>query len=192
MRKSLLLILPALLVVLLGYAAWPVWSAWQLRAAVKARDAAAIEARVYWPQLRANLKRTIAANLQDDAKKPETGLLGKVLKQTVAPFVANRFIDAAVTPRTLAHVLAGRLLTSEIKRDVAGGDAGSPTASEAEEIAADDPLSPRRLRWAFFESPTRFRIEVSDRTDPAKRVVSVFALQGASWKLVDVYYRTPT
>ena len=55
-----------------------------------------------------------------------------------------------------------------------------------------DVLSPRRLRWAFFETPTRFRIEVSDRREPAKRVVSVLALQGLSWKLVDVYYRAPS
>ena len=48
------------------------------------------------------------------------------------------------------------------------------------------------LRWAFFETPTRFRIEVSDRREPAKRVVSVLALQGLSWKLVDVYYRAPS
>jgi DUF2939 family protein len=187
MRK--LLILPLLLLVPLAYAVWPAWSAWQLRAAVKARDLAAIEGKVDWPSLRANLKRTIAANLRDESKSTDDGFFTKAVKRTLGPFVANRLIDAAVTPRTLAHVLAGRLLTSEIKRDVAGGGAVED-AREAEEIAANDPLSPRRLRWAFFESPTRFRIEVADRTEPAKRVVSVFALQGASWKLVDVYYRT--
>jgi hypothetical protein len=187
MRK--LLILPLLLLVPLAYGVWPAWSAWQLRAAVKARDLAAIEGKVDWPSLRANLKRTIAANLRDESKSTDDGFFTKAVKHTLGPFVANRLIDAAVTPRTLAHVLAGRLLTSEIKRDVAGGGAVED-AREAEEIAANDPLSPRRLRWAFFESPTRFRIEVADRTEPAKRVVSVFALQGASWKLVDVYYRT--
>ena len=67
----------------------------------------------------------------------------------------------------------------------------SPDPSDAEEVANSDPLSPRRLRWDFFETPTRFRIEVADRQESGKRVVSVFALQGASWKLVDVYYRTP-
>jgi hypothetical protein len=185
MRKSLLLIVPLLLLAL-GYAAWPAWSAWQLRAAVKARDLAGIEARVDWPQLRANLKRTIAANLQDDAKSPDAGFLTRAVKRTLGPFVANRLIDAAVSPRTLAHVLAGRLDADEVKRDVMGGE----DAGGAEADAANDPLSPRRLRWAFFESPTRFRIEIADRTEPNKRVVSIFALQGASWKLVDVHYRT--
>ena len=69
MRKSLLLVAPPVLLAL-GYAAWPAWSAWQLRAAVKARDIPGIERKVDWPQLRANLKRTIAANLQDDTKSP--------------------------------------------------------------------------------------------------------------------------
>jgi hypothetical protein len=45
------------------------------------------------------------------------------------------------------------------------------------------------LRWAFFESPTRFRIEIADAKEPARRVVSVFELQAFSWRLVDVYYR---
>ena len=174
----------------LAYAAWPAWSAWQLRAAVKARDIAAIERRVDWGTLRANLKRTIAANLQDDSKTPDAGFFTKAVKRTIGPLVANSLIDAAVTPRTLAHVLAGRLLTTEIRRDLSGSAASIDDASDAEEAAANDPLSPRRLRWAFFESPTRFRIEVADRTAPARRVVSVFALQGASWKLIDVYYLT--
>jgi hypothetical protein len=187
MRK--LLILP--LLAALAYAAWPAWSAWQLRTAVKARDLAAIERKVDWTTLRANLKQTIAANLKDEGKTPDAGFLTKAFRRTLGPFVANRLIDAAVTPGTLARVLAGRLLASEIKRDLPGGDAAPEDAREAEEIARSDPLSPRRLRWAFFETPTRFRIEVVDRREPGKRVVSIFALQGLSWKLVDVYYRTP-
>jgi hypothetical protein len=169
----------------LAFAAWPVWSAWQLRAAVKARDLDGIERRVDWPQLRANPKRTIAANLQDETRSPDAGFLTKTVKRTLGPFVANRVIDVAVSPRTLARVLAGRLDTIEIARDAA---VGAPDGES--ETAAGDPLSPRRLRWAFFEAPTRFRVEIADRTQPKKRVVSVFVLQGASWKLVDVYYRT--
>ena len=190
MRKPLILVMVPVLFAALAYAAWPAWSAWQLRAAVKSRDLTAIERRVDWPLLRANLKRTIAANLKDDSKAPEAGFLTKAFRRTLAPLVTDTLIEAAVRPRTLAHVLAGRLLPSEIKREMPGGDASSPDPSDAEEIANSDPLSPRRLRWAFFETPARFRIEVADRQEPGKRVVSIFALQGASWKLVDVYYRT--
>jgi hypothetical protein len=179
-----LLILPFLFAAL-TYSAWPVWSAWQLRAAVKARDLAGIESRVDWPTLRSNLKQTIAANLKDESRSSDAGVVRKALKRTLGPFVADRMVDVAATPRTLAFVLAGRL-ASGARRD-------SPASAEgdAEADAVGDPLSPRRLRWAFFETPTRFRIEIADRTEPAKRVVSVLALQSVSWKLVDVYYRTP-
>jgi hypothetical protein len=190
MRKPLLLLVLPVLFAVVAYAAWPAWSAWQLRAAVKSRDMVAIERKVNWTTLRANLKRTIAANLKDDSKSPGAGFFTKAFKRTLGPLLTDTLIDAAVRPRTLAHVLAGRLLPSEIKREVSGGDASSPDPSDAEEVANSDPLSPRRLRWAFFETPTRFRIEVADRQEPGKRVVSIFALQGASWKLVDVYYRT--
>ena len=190
MRKPLILLSLPVLLAALAYAAWPAWSAWQLRAAVKARDLAAIERKVDWTALRANLKRTISANLKDESKAPGAGFFTKAFRRTLGPLVADTLIDAAVRPRTLAHVLAGRLLTSEIKRDMSGDDAASEDAADAEEIANNDPLSRRRLRWAFFESPTRFRIEIADRTEPGKRVVSVFALQGASWRLVDVYYRS--
>jgi DUF2939 family protein len=189
MRKPLILLMLPVLLAALAYGAWPLWSAWQLRAAVKGRDVVAIERKVDWTTLRANLKRTIAANLRDDSKTPGAGYFAKAFKRTLGPLVTDTLIDAAVRPRTLAYVLAGRLAADEIRREAAGGaDAPSQDPSEAEEIS--DPLPPRRLRWAFFETPTRFRFEFADRRDPAKRVVSIFALQGASWKLVDVYYRT--
>ena len=178
MRK--LLILPFVLVAVI-YAAWPGWSAWQLRAAVKARDLAGIESRVDWPTLRSNFKQSIGDYLKEEGPNPDAGVFA-TLKRTLGPLVAGQIIEIAVTPSTLAFVLAGNLAASEIKRDV---------SANAEVDAIDDQLSPRRLRWAFFETPTRFRIEATAQTDRTKRVVSIFALRGSSWKLVDVYYRKP-
>src|SRR5688572_191344 len=131
MRKPLLLPIVPVLLAAFAYAAWPAWSAWQLRAAVKARDMAAIERKVDWPLLRANLKRTIAANLKDDSKAPDAGFFTKAFRRTLAPLVTDTLIEAAVRPRTLVHVLAGRLLTNEIKREVSGGDASAQDSSEA-------------------------------------------------------------
>jgi Protein of unknown function (DUF2939) len=182
MRK--LLILPFVLAPLI-YAAWPGWSALQLRAAVKARDLAGIESRVEWPALRGNLKQTIGTYLKEESGPPDAGLFS-TLRRTLGPLVADQMVEIAVTPRTLAFVLAGGLAAGEIKRDTSTAD-----ERDAEVDAVSDQLSLRRLRWAFFETPTRFRVEATARTDPTKRVVSIFALKGASWKLIDLYYRTP-
>ena len=180
MRK--LLILPIVLAIV-SYAAWPVWSAWQLRAAIKARDLVGIESRVDWTILRGNLKQKFAVYLEDE--NPDGGVLNAV-KRMLVPIAASQVIEIAVTPRTLALVLAGHLAASATNPIAPSG-----VESDAAVDAISDQLSLRRLRWAFFETPTRFRIEVTAQIDPTKRVVSVFAAQGRSWKLVDVYYRTP-
>jgi hypothetical protein len=171
-----LLILPFLLATLF-LASWPLWSAAQLRAAIKARDLGGIESRVDWPSLRENLTRSLGRHL----KESSDGGIVSALKRTLGPIVAGQMVDLAVTPRTLALVLA-----------TLGTKTGSETAEKDDEDFVSDQLSPRRVRWAFFETPTRYRIEAIARNDPTQRLVFILALQGASWKLVDVYYRSPT
>ncbi len=185
MRKLFILV-PLLLG--LAYLAWPASAAWQLRSAIKARNHAAIESKVDWATLRANLKQTIAANLTDEDRNRDSGFFTKVLKRSIGPAVADKVIDIAVTPRTLASVLAGRSLLDGF--GLTGTRSGETPQTAVERDAEADPLAPRRLRWAFLESPTRFRIETADPKLPGKRVVSILALQGITWRLVDVYYRT--
>ena len=185
MRK--LLLIPLALFV--AYFAWPATAAWQLRSAVKARDIPAIEAQVDWKTLRANIKQTVGGSLKEASENPERGIFTKALLRALAPVAADAVIDLAVTPQTLSSVLAGRSLLGEVGL-LKSRDATPAAPVDANDETANDPLSPRRLRWAFFESPTRFRLESVDPRMPGKRVVSILALQGTSWKLVDVYYVT--
>jgi len=179
MRK---LLLASLALFALAYALWPLWSAFELRAAVKARDFPAIERKVDWTVLRANLKRTLS-NLAQAPDDPQSSLITQALKRGLGPILADKLVDFAVTPRTLAHLLAGRLLLRELAVEMTGEPRG-----ESEEDADADPLAPRRIRWAFFESPTRFRIEVIDPNEPGKRIITILALKGAAWRLSDVFY----
>jgi hypothetical protein len=173
---------------MLAYLAWPLAVAWQLRVAVKANDVATIESKVDWTTLRANLKQTVGSNLKEKSTDPQRGLVTRVLIGTLGPAAAGAVIDFTVTPLTLGKVLAGRSLLDDLGM-TRQRDAG---ASSAEDNPADnpaaDPLAPRRLR----ESPTRFKLESIDPKMPGKRVVSILALQGVRWKLIDVYYVTPT
>jgi hypothetical protein len=120
-----------------------------------------------------------------EGESPDGGVFSNV-KRMLVPFAASQMVEIAVTPRTLALVLAGNLAGSATTHNTANGD-----DSDAAVDALSDQLSLRRLRWAFFETPSRFRIEATAQTDPTKRVVSIVALQGGTWKLVDVYFRTP-
>ena len=169
-----------LLVACLAYLAGPLWAGWQLRQAIRTRDVAAMERRVDWPLLRANLKPRIAGAIKDDADT--SGVIGSLLKRALGSVLSNSAVDAFVTPYNLSRLLAGRAFMLE--RRTGGGKAPEPVDDTAED--PDDPVPPKRLRWAFFESPTRFRVEAVNPNLPNSRIVSILALQGLSWKLVDI------
>jgi hypothetical protein len=156
--------------------AWPLWSALQLRQAVRYGDSTTLAARVDFDQLRANLKATIAGNLKAD---DSGNWLRRRATQSLGPFLAARTIDVMVTPTLLAFFLKRHMQANDAANQTAPADGDDP-----------DPLSPRRLRWAFFDSPTKFRIETADRDKPGRRLVAILSWQGFSWRLTNAFYST--
>lgn len=197
MRRTVIKAGLGIFAVALLYLAWPMYAALQLREAVKTRNIAALETRVDWPQLRANMKPRVLQAVRENAEVSR-GLTG-ILKRAVGEKVADKGIDWIVTPKNLSRILAGReFYARRIQKaqpptqpaetpsgtrqppvddnDPAGGDLEDP----------EDPIPPKRLRWAFFESPTRFRIEATHSRIPNARIVTILGQQGWGWKLVDV------
>jgi hypothetical protein len=168
------------------FLAWPLFSAWQLHKAVKTRDTAALETRVDWLTLRANLKPRITQAIEDDANA--SGTVTGILKRALGGAVAEKGIDLLVGPKTLTRILSGReFVTSRLRKDPGAPLPKAPPAdAEQEDEDPDDPIPPRRLRWAFFESPSRFRIEAIHPRIPNRRIVAILGQQGLSWKLIDV------
>ena len=170
MRRAILLIV----ICFIGYYGFALFGAYQLRQAVLGRDPGQIEARIDFESLRARLKPRIKAVVGEEAQK--YGAAGQVVAKALQGSVADKAIDALVTPAWVAPALRGReLLPAGATRSI-GSDADD----------GDDPMPPRRLRWAFFESPTRFRIEAVHPRLAGSRIVAVLGLDGFGWKLVDV------
>lgn len=175
-------------VLALAYLAWPLLSAWQLRSAVKSRDLASLETRVDWATLRTNLKPRLANAVRENADA-STGVTG-VLKRAVGAAVVERGVDYIVTPKNLARLLAGREFVLARTKEAPQpqkpqqNDPGAPPDQDADD--PQDPMPPKRLRWAFFETPTRFRFEAEHPRVPGSRIVTILALSGATWKLVDI------
>jgi Protein of unknown function (DUF2939) len=193
MRRTVTKAMLGALALALLYLAWPLFSAWQLRQAVKTRDLAALETRVDWPVLRANLRPKVMEAVRENAEAT-TGLTG-ILKRAVGEKLADKGIDWIVTPKNLSRILAGReFYAKRLQKnppDAPQQPRPGTKAAEANDPGADledpdDPMPPRRIRWAFFESPTRFRIEASHPRIPGARLVSILGQQGFGWKLIDV------
>lgn len=175
-----------LLVACLAYLVGPLWAGWQLRQAIRTRDVAAMQSRVDWPQLRANLKPRITSAINDNADA--SGAIGGVLKRALGSVLSNTAVDTLVTPSNLSRILAGRAFMLERRGGTDSKGAASKVPEPVDDTAEDpdDPVPPKRVRWAFFESPTRFRVEATNPKLPNSRIVSILALQGLSWKLVDI------
>jgi hypothetical protein len=195
MSKIMVRAVAGLVVLALAWLAWPLWSGYHLRQAIRNRDGATLEARVDFPTLRANLRPKLLAAVREDAQQ-SSGIAG-ILKRALGEAVTARGIDFLVTPANLSRLLAGRDFVARNfggaapppapppARRPPGGDANDPATDDPEEL--DDPMPPRRLRYAFFDgSPTRFRFETAHPRFPGQRVVAHLAWQGVTWRLVDI------
>ncbi|MFM2422051.1 MAG: hypothetical protein RL291_581 [Pseudomonadota bacterium] len=157
------------------------WAAWDLRVALKTADRDRLAPRVAWPELRQSLKARIV-----ERTKTEGGQGGWVRQQAgriLAPTVADRAVDLVVTPERLAWLLKRRLDWRQFR-----GLENAPPRQVPLDDDDDDPLAlePSRLKWAFFESPATFRIEVRDKRDPRRTLVARLGLRGLGWQLVDI------
>ena len=185
MRRTFKIAGAVVVLTAVAYLLGPLWAGWQLRQAIRTRDVAAMQTRVDWPQLRANLKPRVADAIKDNAAN--SGVIAGTVKRAVGSALSGTAIDALVTPGNLGRILAGRAFMLErlpASAKPSGEKAPTPTDDASED--PDDPVPPKRVRWAFFDSPTRFRVEALNPRLPNHRVVAILALQGISWKLVDV------
>lgn len=202
MKRTVIKAVLGTFILALLYLAWPLYGAWQLRLAVKSRDIAALETRVDWPVLRANLKPKVLEAVRENAEAT-TGLTG-ILKRAVGEKIADKGIDWIVTPKNLSRILAGReFYAKRLQKGAPPQPQSSPSpgpnpgprqppvddndpGGDLED--PDDPMPPRRIRWAFFESPSRFRIEATHPRIANARIVTILGQQGLGWKLVDVSF----
>ncbi len=182
MRRLFRAITGAFLLIGLVYVAAPLWAGWQLRQGVKMRNEALLQAYVDWPRLRANLKPRISAAIKENADN--SNVVSGTLKRALGSMLSDAAVETLVTPGNLRRILAGRAFVLRKPEGASKGQSGPQASDDAED--PDDPMPPKRLRWAFFETLTRFRIESVNPRLPGSRIVSTLALEGFGWKLVDV------
>ncbi|NJO34723.1 MAG: DUF2939 domain-containing protein [Rhodospirillales bacterium] len=184
-----ILILTALVI---GYWAWPLHAAMQIRDAMIAGDTETLKRRIVWDSVRATLKASIspeaAARLEADPNAPQPTLWQRI-KNTVRPTVANTVIDRYVTPENLPVLLGYR----RIWRGTVQPALGYP---EPPTILADTAFAGtaidrfasfwKRLRRAVIHSPAKVVVEVEDKYNPGRSYTGTFELRGLEWKLTEL------
>jgi hypothetical protein len=107
----------------------------------------------------------MAAAAAEDAKAGSSNPLAAGLMAAFAPVLIDGLVDGFVTPAGLASLLQGERLKL----------ASSSPSTEGHIRRSPVPL--RDVRFAFFASPTTFRVETS------KDLVLYFQIRDWRWKL---------
>jgi hypothetical protein len=139
-----------------GYCAYPYLTLARIDRAIRNRDVAELEVLFDWVALRASAKADFKALLMSsvDSKKQEgLGVLGSVLGMAMGSAMIDSMIDAALSP------------TGILKR--------------IEERQAEMPSILDFTRYAFFASPTEFRVDLRrPETEKEYTVTALMTLTG--------------
>ncbi len=169
----------AVLAILGGYAAYPYVTLYRLHAAVQHGDTVTLGTLVHWPKVRDGIKEDICDFLFEPPMSSSSVPSSNVPASqgtAVASGGLPRFGESFV--RGIASNVVDRRVTPEGLSESFGSlMAKADTASRTPDV---------RLSWAFFESPTEFRVSLrAAGRDEHIRVQ--LELRGANWRVTRVW-----
>lgn len=169
------LVVAAVALFALAWAAAPVLAAQALIRAAKAGDADRIEQLVDFPALRQSLKdeltTELAAHMRRDSGLADSRLDG--LGMILAPMLLSGAVDAVVTPEVVAQM-------------VTTAEAPDPTVRDRPEPADARDSDDIHQAWGY-RNLNAFSVTLTDRDHPDQRLALILERRGVfSWKLAAV------
>ena len=164
MRKWLI----GAILVALAYIGYPYLTLWWIDHALLADDKGALESLVDWPHLRQQLKADVKLALIDAAqnqvgKNSFAGVFGGALTALLVPTLVDSAVEEWVTPE--------KVLNSEV------------VVKHREEHKSFADFA----TYAFFTSPTEFRVDLKDPKDAnSPTVTALLRLTGLRWRVVAI------
>jgi Protein of unknown function (DUF2939) len=139
-------VLAAFLAVCVSYVAYPYVTLLRLGEAIRQGDSGTLRTLVDWPAVREGIKEDICDQVVDQAQPAQQSAALPPFGASFVRGIKANSIDRAVTPEALVAA------------------AGKP--AEAPPLAGADV----HIRWAFFDSPTVFSVNLSapGQTDPIR------------------------
>jgi hypothetical protein len=163
-------IIGLLILVALGWIAWPYYAVYDFANAIQQGDQVALERRVAWDSVRGGLREDFNAVLARSTQ-------GAGLAALVGPAIINNAIDSFVTPQGIASLL--RIAKVPI-----------PNPDRRPSSTLDDKQRDRlkfeQVKYAFFSGgPLTFRVDIAtDIAQSAQQPVTTLLFNWAGdWKL---------
>lgn len=182
----------------LAYAASPFATAWTLKESIKSGNAAVIDQLVAWDEVRITLRKSMTALALDrpmDFESPpgETTIAAAAARkpgmwQRVKGYFGTAAVDRLIARYANAEGLPTLFSYGQTYKRYVKGIEDPPKTLANLPHRMQEFWS--RLRHVEFLSPTAFEIEMTDKTDPARRFTGLFQLRDWRWKLTELYVHT--
>jgi hypothetical protein len=147
----------------LAYIAYPYWTVQRIDAAIVGRDAASLETLIDWPQVRSGLKADVRGLL--------SGPMGSGLDDATA-----QGSGATALGSMIGTMLAGSMVDAMID-----GYVSAPRVIEAWQQRGRRPIE--FMRWAWFQSPSAFRVDLRADQPEVPTVSVILEFSGLSWRV---------
>lgn len=182
MRRFLVLIC-----VILGaaaYGAWPLYTAWSIKEAVKSGNSAYLTSHIDWAPVKVTLKESMTGMIlppvddTSNAKPPRQGLWNSFkayYSRTMVDHIVDRYANPSGLPQLFSY---GRT----VRRGVLGRidpDEGKPLHHRIANAWA-------RIDRAAFVTPVRFEIDLRDKFEPTRVYAGVLELKNLRWTLTQL------
>ena len=158
------------------YAIYPYVTLWRISSALQARDGELLASFIDWPNLRENLRSDLKAkaatrSLSANTNQNASGVIGTAIGLALIDPVINSLI----TPEMLRAWADSHRQTTVSPPVQSAGRA-------LDSLSSPDNTLLSRVTYAFFTSPTEFRVDISD---PNKQFTATtfLSFSNLSWKL---------
>lgn len=206
MRRILLLVLVAVVLLAGFYVAWPAWTARSIRNAIEANDPAALERKIDFARVRERAKPLIAAEMERSLERLKQGsggigaAIAGQLKGALGGKIAEAAVDSILTPaNVVAMVRQGKDLRRVIREIGSERKTGGPqqpgAPAETPPQGSEQAKEPKRLGLANLKSyritgPLALAVGVAreaSATEPD--VTAELEFIGGDWKVVGIVPR---
>lgn len=163
----------------------PYWAVSQIKSAAKHNDAKALAEYIDFLSVKESLKSQINGMLVKEVAKKDQANGLEAFGAAMATAFVGPMIDAFVTPETLTLMMQGK--------SVQFGEAPTEQTSERQGNDAQSAEDDSRVNVEMgYESYSRFNIQVSDKTEPNKKVSFTLKREGLwSWKVATLTMPMP-
>jgi len=187
MRRLLAAALIVLLAASGAYLASPFITAWNIREAVKGGDATYLTDKIDWDKVKETLKSSLAAvalDLPADDAGPAAPLPTPSLWQRLKAYWGRGAVDRLVESYANAEGLPKLFSYRQTYRDAVGHVDEQKTLWNLPDRMG---RAWSRVKRAEFLTPTRFAMEMADKTDPTRSFAGILEFTGLEWKLVSLH-----